>query len=82
MTQQTGHVVPHGGPGDASGPPPYETLKDGMLWRMQAMNLMAIMNESTTRNLDLPKIISITGFSSGSWKRVIQMMAGKKNMSH
>ena len=45
----------------ALGPPPYETLQQGMVWRMMGMNLLTEMNESMTENLDMSQVISITG---------------------
>lgn len=43
------------------GPPPYETFMEGMVWRMLAMNLLEKMNDGLTKNLDMSKVISISG---------------------
>jgi len=49
---------------DALGPPPYETFQEGMVWRMLAMNILNGMNEGITKNLQMPKVLSITGIET------------------
>jgi pimeloyl-ACP methyl ester carboxylesterase len=43
------------------GPPPYKMFMQGMVWRMLAMKLLAEKHEAMDRNLDMSKVISITG---------------------
>ena len=59
------------------GPPPYETLMKGMVWRMLGMNLLAEMNESLAKNLDMSKVISITGIEKidPDWMRKSMVIA-------
>jgi len=40
------------------GPPPYETIQEGMVWRMLTMG----MDKGMTKNYQLPKVLSVTGF--------------------
>ncbi|MCK4944517.1 MAG: alpha/beta hydrolase [Candidatus Aminicenantes bacterium] len=46
------------------GPPPYETFQEGMVWRMLGMSLLEEMNEGITKNLQMSKVMSITGIKS------------------
>lgn len=46
------------------GPPPYATLQEGMIWRMLGMSLLEEMNEGMTKNLQMSKVMSITGIES------------------
>lgn len=46
---------------DTLGPPPYETFKEGMVWRALIMNILNSMNEGFTKNLQMPKVMSKTG---------------------
>lgn len=46
------------------GPPPYETFQQGMVWRMLAMSLLNGMGEGITKNLQMSKIMSVTGIKS------------------
>ena len=46
------------------GPPPYETFREGMVWRMLAMSILAEMNEGIAKNLQMSKVMSITGIES------------------
>jgi pimeloyl-ACP methyl ester carboxylesterase len=43
------------------GPPPYKTFQKGMVWRMLIMNMLMRMKEGITKNLQMPKVMSITG---------------------
>jgi len=43
------------------GPPPYDTFQEGMVWRMLGMSILEEMNEGITKNLDMSKVMSITG---------------------
>ena len=43
------------------GPPPYDTFQEGMVWRMLGMGILEEMNEGITKNLDMTKVMSITG---------------------
>ena len=53
------------------GPPPYETFQEGIVWRMLAMSLLEEKNEGFTKNLQMSKVISITGIKSidPDWQR-------------
>ncbi|MDH3216108.1 MAG: alpha/beta hydrolase [Candidatus Krumholzibacteria bacterium] len=53
------------------GPPPYETFQEGIVWRMLAMSLLEEKNEGLTKNLQISKVISITGIQSidPDWQR-------------
>ena len=46
---------------DTLGPPPYETFQQGMVWRMLIMTMLNGMKEGITKNLQMPKVMSITG---------------------
>jgi pimeloyl-ACP methyl ester carboxylesterase len=43
------------------GPPPYATIQQGMVWRMLGMTILQEMNEGMTRNLDMAKVVAVTG---------------------
>jgi proline iminopeptidase len=62
----------------ATGPPPYKTLQEGMVWRMLGMNLMAEMNEGPLKNLDWKKVLSITGIKKieQEWMQKSMLIAG------
>lgn len=62
----------------ATGPPPYKTLQEGMVWRLLGVNLMVEMNESPTRNLDWSKVISISGIEKidQDWMGKSMVIAG------
>jgi pimeloyl-ACP methyl ester carboxylesterase len=46
------------------GPPPYKTFGEGIVWRMIAMNLLNNMNEGIARNLEMEKVMAVTGIES------------------
>jgi len=46
------------------GPPPYETFQEGMVWRMLGMSLLNGMGEGITKNLQMSKVMSVTGIES------------------
>ena len=46
------------------GPPPYETMQEGMLWRRIGMSILEEMNESMTKNLQMSKVMTITEIDS------------------
>jgi pimeloyl-ACP methyl ester carboxylesterase len=56
------------------GPPPYETIQEGMVWRMLAMR----MDEGMTKNYQLPKVLSVTGFEKidPEWQKKMMAIAG------
>ena len=53
------------------GPPPYEKFEEGMVWRMLGMNILNGMNEGITKNLQMSKVMSITGIEKidPEWQR-------------
>lgn len=53
------------------GAPPYETFMEGMVWRMLAMRILSEMNEGIGKNLDMSKVMSVTGIekSDPDWMR-------------
>ena len=55
------------------GPPPYETIQKGMVWRMLAMR----MDEGMTKNYQLPKVLSVTGFEKidPGWQKKMMTIA-------
>ena len=56
------------------GPPPYETIQEGMVWRMLAMG----MDKGMTQNYQLPKVLSDTGIKKvdPEWQRKMMTVAG------
>lgn len=44
-----------------TGPPPYGTLQEGMTWRMLGMSLLESMDDGIMKNLDMSKVMLITG---------------------
>jgi len=46
------------------GPPPYDTFMEGMVWRILAMRILGEMNESIIKNLDMSKVMSVTGIEN------------------
>ncbi|UCE18706.1 MAG: alpha/beta hydrolase [Gemmatimonadota bacterium] len=46
------------------GPPPYETLQEGMAWRRIGMEILDKMNEGLGKNLQMSKVITITEIDS------------------
>ncbi len=48
----------------ALGPPPYETFQQGMVWRMLGMGISEKMEEGIMKNLQMSKVISVTGIES------------------
>jgi pimeloyl-ACP methyl ester carboxylesterase len=59
------------------GPPPYETFQEGMVWRTLGMLLLAGMGEGISKNLDMSKVMSITGIESidPDWMKKSMMIA-------
>jgi len=60
------------------GPPPYETLQGGMVWRMVAMSILDARNEGLSKNLNMSEVMSITGiheFDVG-WQKKFMDVAG------
>ena len=53
------------------GPPPYDTFREGIVWRRLAMELLEEKNEGFTKNLEMSKVISNTGIKSvdPDWQR-------------
>jgi len=49
---------------DALGPPPYETFQEGMVWRMIIMDILNRKNEGITENLQMSKVLTITGIEN------------------
>ena len=45
----------------AVGPPPYKTFMEGMVWRMLGMRILGDMKEGITKNLDMSKVLAVTG---------------------
>ena len=62
----------------AVGPPPYDTLQDGMVWRMLAMSILAERNEGLDKNLDMSTVISVTGIEGMDmgWQKKFMDVAG------
>jgi pimeloyl-ACP methyl ester carboxylesterase len=60
------------------GPPPYETLQEAMTWRMLGMSLLEAMNESITKNLQMSKVMTITGIDNfdQTWQQKSMVVAG------
>jgi len=60
---------------DTLGPPPYETFQEGMVWRMLIMNMLNGTKEGITKNLQMSKVMSITGIENinPEWQK--KMMA-------
>jgi pimeloyl-ACP methyl ester carboxylesterase len=60
------------------GPPPYETLQEGMTWRILGMTILEKMNESITKNLKLSKVMTITGINNfdEAWQQKSMVVAG------
>ena len=60
------------------GPPPYETLQEAMTWRMLGMSLLEAMNESITKNLQMSKVMTITGIDNfdQEWQQKSMVVAG------
>jgi pimeloyl-ACP methyl ester carboxylesterase len=59
---------------DTLGPPPYETFQQGMVWRMQIMIMLNKMKEGFARNLEMPRVMSITGIEKTDPKWQKKMM--------
>jgi pimeloyl-ACP methyl ester carboxylesterase len=59
------------------GPPPYETFQEGMVWRMLIMNMLNRMKEGITKNLQMPKVMSITGIENinPEWQKKMMEIA-------
>jgi len=57
------------------GPPPYETFQEGMVWRMLIMNMLNRMKEGITKNLQMSKVMSITGIENINPEWLKKMMA-------
>ncbi len=59
------------------GPPPYETFQEGMGWRMLGMRILEEMNEGMSRNLNMSKVMSITGIGSidPQWQKKSMVIA-------
>ena len=53
------------------GPPPYETFQEGIVWRMLAMSLLEEKDEGLAKNLQMSKVISVTGVKNidPDWQR-------------
>ena len=53
------------------GPPPHETFQEGMVWRMLGMSILGGMNEGILKNLQMSKVISVTGIAriEPEWQR-------------
>lgn len=62
---------------NALGPPPYETFQEGMVWRMQIMTMLNRMKEGITKNLQMPKVMSITGIekTDPKWQKKMMTVA-------
>jgi pimeloyl-ACP methyl ester carboxylesterase len=59
------------------GPPPYETFQEGIVWRMLIMNMLNRMKEGITKNLQMPKVMSITGIENinPEWQKKMMEIA-------
>ncbi|KPL08046.1 hypothetical protein AMJ86_02160 [bacterium SM23_57] len=59
------------------GPPPYETFQEGMVWRMLGMSILEEMNAGITKNLQMSKVMSITGIESidPEWQKKSMVIA-------
>ena len=62
---------------DALGAPPYETFQEGMVWRMQIMTMSNRMKEGIAKNLQMPKVMSITGIKNidPAWQKKMMTVA-------
>jgi len=62
---------------NALGPPPYATLQEGMVWRMLGMSILEEMNEGLTKNLQMSKVMSITGIKNigPEWQKKSMVIA-------
>ena len=60
------------------GPPPYGTFKEGMVWRMLIMNMLNAKGEGATKNLQMPKVLSVTGIENfaPAWQQKAMAVAG------
>ena len=60
------------------GPPPYETLQKGMVWRMLGVSLLGKMNEGILKNFQMSRVMSVTGTESidPKWQVKSMTLAG------
>lgn len=63
---------------EALGPPPYGTLKEGMAWRMLVLSMQNATGEGATKNLQMPKVLSVTGVGNfdPTWQQKGMTVAG------
>jgi pimeloyl-ACP methyl ester carboxylesterase len=49
---------------EATGPPPYKTFMEGLVWRMLAMRILEEKKDGMTKNLNMSTVMSVTGIKS------------------
>ena len=62
---------------DKLGPPPYKTFQEGMVWRMLCFMMLSGMKEGITKNLQMSKVMSITGIEkiNPAWQKKMNEVA-------
>lgn len=62
---------------EATGPPPYKTFMQGMVWRMLAMRLLEEKKDGMTKNLQMSKVLSVTGIKNidPEWQNKMMVIA-------
>lgn len=62
---------------EATGPPPYKTFMQGMVWRILAMRILEEKKEGMAKNFNMSKVMSVTGIKNidPEWQNKMMVIA-------